>query len=346
MVAAHITGAPADEKEEILRNVESHIYEALNERAGEHPTAADAEAVLAEMDPPESYADTDGSSAAPLYSAEKSPVKISRAAMLGGLWILYGIFFILFEGGGGYDSFWQNMILYIFLFLAFLSPFTGTALGWIGISHIKRSEGKVTGMPLAFAAAVFYPVLAFDGIVLLLVMLLFRFLGAYLKWVPFTVIVGCIILAADIFIIRAAWKAVVPRMRTSGSYVEASTTKMCRTAVIGALWIPFGLLLAFTLYVCIRKENTGINPMLFLVPQIPGTVLGSIAISKIRRSAGTLTGLEVAVTAALFLPLSIFAVLIYGLCGGNLISLPIILIVSYLLVRICWKQVSRAKGQA
>ena len=78
MVAANIGGVPADEQEEILRNVESHIYEALSERAGENPTIADVEAVLAEMDPPETYAET----LTPEHEKQKPSIQLVILALL------------------------------------------------------------------------------------------------------------------------------------------------------------------------------------------------------------------------------------------------------------------------
>lgn len=48
---------PSDEQKEILQSVESHIYDALEKRSRETPTSALLDAVLAEMDPPESYSD-------------------------------------------------------------------------------------------------------------------------------------------------------------------------------------------------------------------------------------------------------------------------------------------------
>jgi hypothetical protein len=55
-VAAHLGAMPDDEKRELLADLESHIHEALEARlSGRTPTLQDLDAVLAEMDPPESY---------------------------------------------------------------------------------------------------------------------------------------------------------------------------------------------------------------------------------------------------------------------------------------------------
>ena len=54
-VSRHLGDEPADERAEILRDLETHIHDALRRRSGQSPTLADLQAVLAEMDPPESY---------------------------------------------------------------------------------------------------------------------------------------------------------------------------------------------------------------------------------------------------------------------------------------------------
>jgi len=54
-VRKYLGNLPADERQEILQSIESHIYDALQSRSNGEPTAALLDAVLAEMDPPESY---------------------------------------------------------------------------------------------------------------------------------------------------------------------------------------------------------------------------------------------------------------------------------------------------
>jgi len=52
-VEAHLVDRPEDEGEELVSDLEAHIHDALARR--ESDSLADVEAVLAEMDPPESY---------------------------------------------------------------------------------------------------------------------------------------------------------------------------------------------------------------------------------------------------------------------------------------------------
>ena len=212
MVAANIGGVPADEQEEILRNVESHIYEALNVRAGENPTIADVEAVLAEMDPPESYAETDKHTAESATDVPVAGAKICKTAVVGALWIPFGFLVLLLvlhsrvvhgqESGLFIISY---ISLFVILPLSVLSPFGSTALGWIAISKIKSARGRLIGMPLAVGVALFYPLCALDGVLAYCATLLCQDSWRdHWQWV--TVVSAIIILALDFFIIRAVWK--------------------------------------------------------------------------------------------------------------------------------------------
>ncbi|MCC7300789.1 MAG: hypothetical protein IT583_06895 [Verrucomicrobia bacterium] len=57
-VRKNLSSLPPDEQKEILQSIESHIYDALQSKSDAGPTSALLEAVLAEMDPPESYGDS------------------------------------------------------------------------------------------------------------------------------------------------------------------------------------------------------------------------------------------------------------------------------------------------
>jgi len=78
-VNAHITevrnylgNLPADERQEILQAIESHIYDALQSRSNGEPTAALLDAVIAEMDPPESYGTAPSIETEPVQPTAKS----------------------------------------------------------------------------------------------------------------------------------------------------------------------------------------------------------------------------------------------------------------------------------
>ncbi len=54
-VEAHLQAANPEERRETLRGLEEHLWEALRARAGDEPTPADLEAVLAQAAPPSSF---------------------------------------------------------------------------------------------------------------------------------------------------------------------------------------------------------------------------------------------------------------------------------------------------
>jgi len=54
-VQQQLVELPADEQREILQSIEAHIHDALENRADGDPTLDLLEAIIAEMDPPESY---------------------------------------------------------------------------------------------------------------------------------------------------------------------------------------------------------------------------------------------------------------------------------------------------
>ena len=59
-VRKYLGNLPADERQEILQSIESHIHDALEIRSNGAPTPALLDAGLAEMDPPDSYGELPG----------------------------------------------------------------------------------------------------------------------------------------------------------------------------------------------------------------------------------------------------------------------------------------------
>jgi len=96
-VQKHLHGMSAQDKRELLADLESHIYEALEQQAGgRQPTRADATGVLAEMDPPESY----GQSQNGLASARTRKWNLGTTALCGSLGALVLAALTAMLGGG------------------------------------------------------------------------------------------------------------------------------------------------------------------------------------------------------------------------------------------------------
>ncbi|MEE9369776.1 MAG: hypothetical protein V3V05_13080 [Pontiella sp.] len=77
LVQQHLGELPADEKREILQSIETHAYDALAARSNGEPTLEVLEAIIAEMDPPESYG-----SAIPLIASSSGSSISSRGKIL------------------------------------------------------------------------------------------------------------------------------------------------------------------------------------------------------------------------------------------------------------------------
>ena len=78
-VAEHLTAKTPTQKRESLADLESHIHEALASRAHSRPaTLEDLQAILTEMDPPETYAQT----LTPEYEQQKPNTKLVVLSLL------------------------------------------------------------------------------------------------------------------------------------------------------------------------------------------------------------------------------------------------------------------------
>ncbi|HXG47411.1 MAG TPA: serine/threonine-protein kinase, partial [Methylomirabilota bacterium] len=59
---------------------------------------------------------------------------------------------------------WQVLLFVTVLPLGLTAPFGTTILGWLAVGDIRRSRGRVGGLPLAVGAGLLFPLLAFDGL--------------------------------------------------------------------------------------------------------------------------------------------------------------------------------------
>ena len=102
--------------------------------------------------------------------------------------------------------------------IGFTAPLGTTILGWIAVSQIRRSTGKLYGMWLAVFDGLLFPLLVLDGAIVGAVIIVLRLLdqvlhdwtvapifGSVLLLAP--VVFGIIVLA-DFLIIRRVWRAV------------------------------------------------------------------------------------------------------------------------------------------
>lgn len=195
-VGANLTGP---DRSETLADLESHIYEAIAARAGAGESAGVVDAVLTEMDPPESYADS-----APATKAGICGLAIFGAILLPfGLPVLWHVVRLTPAGDHWKDLEFFSSPLYYFLILplGLIAMVISPILGAISARRIQQSKGTLTGRPLAILDAVFYPILLINLVVFIV---LANILDVQEKAVPSFLVffVVILVLLANAFIYR------------------------------------------------------------------------------------------------------------------------------------------------
>jgi len=157
--------------------------------------------------------------------------RVSRKAVLGACWasvfFLADLFYFMARtvatvadpGAGTSESssaWWQILLTVTVLPLGVTAPFGATLLGWLAVRDIRRSQGRITGLPLAVFDGLFFPLLALDGLLAWLwiagVRAVAQGAGESFTNAPWPVIatVGAVVicLLATFEISRRVWRAV------------------------------------------------------------------------------------------------------------------------------------------
>lgn len=139
-VGEHLSYKESQEREDILSDLESHIYESLQSRAQDRPaTLEDIQAVLAEMDQPESYGQVgEGPKTVP---ANKRKMGIVALCICLGSLVLLG------------PSFFVRVTLHVTPIWSFYFPFLAGEITALVLGIIYRSD------PYGKAAAIISAVL-------------------------------------------------------------------------------------------------------------------------------------------------------------------------------------------
>ena len=187
-VGANLTGP---DRTETLADLESHIYEAIAARAGAGESAGVVDAVLTELDPPESYADS-----APTTKAGICGLAIFGATLLPfGLPVLWHVVRLTPAGDHWKDLEFFCSPLYYFLILplGLIAMVISPILGAMSVKRIRQSKGTLIGRPLAVLDSVFYPILLVDLVVFIV---LANIMDVQEMGVPSFLVVFVIILVA------------------------------------------------------------------------------------------------------------------------------------------------------
>jgi len=202
-------GMPRSERQNITEDLGGQILEMLTARSGGSPTRADIEAVLAELDPPEAYADGQQAASAPappppaphVLTAATIRPRFSRLAIIGAVLV---VMVILPLG--------RRMFLFPWFLVI---PVATTILGLISIIQIRHSGGQLYGLGLAVFDALLFPLLLLD--VTIIGSLLSGFAAIGNVEIPLMVVTSVpIVVVVDWLLIRWVWHR-VKRPITSSS---------------------------------------------------------------------------------------------------------------------------------
>ena len=192
------SGMSRSERQSILDDVQTQVLDMLAERAEGEPTVEEVRAVIAELDPPESYA-TEGEVGGERPAHTPRPAtssRFSKLAIIGAFWgslpFVFAILLALvaYLNPGDRSSPAGVVILQVLLLplgpVALTAPFGTTILGWIAVAQIRYSAGRLHGLGLALANSLVYPILLLLGISYGLAVLLGAFLEAPLEILDLT----------------------------------------------------------------------------------------------------------------------------------------------------------------
>ena len=144
-----------------------------------------------------------------------------------------------FERHGPFGSVLGLFVFFIFVFPAFVAPFGATLLGWIAVSQIRRSAGKLYGLWLAVFDGLLFPLLVLDFLIWAALIAIGRILVQEMGWhlgqadllaFVFLAMLG-ISAFVDWLIIRAVWRAVNSQPDEAGVNVAPATRRTSRVAL-------------------------------------------------------------------------------------------------------------------
>ena len=235
-------GASPTERRTVGLSLRNQIMQKLTLRAASKaagggstaPTLNDADAVLAELGPPEAHlkdawgmeGGTGGAAMAGVAGSASPQAagasKLSLTALIGAIWatlfpLMLGLSSIPIKVAGGQPPVWQTILQLITVPLGWSAPFATTVLGLMAIGRIQKSEGHLRGLSLALFDALLFPMLLLDFLVFWLCWHLTDQLVAQEAITPpiakliNQALPTVAVVLGDYFIAVRAWVAVQPR---------------------------------------------------------------------------------------------------------------------------------------
>jgi hypothetical protein len=174
--------------------------------------------------------------------------RISRAAIIGAC--LAGIFFfttlLVFVALNAPGTRLLAILIVPLLLPSLLAPVITTWLGWLAVSHIRRSNGQISGLGLAVFDGLVFPLLALDTVLLGIFIGLCKLgviglhLGSGASAIVLLLIVAALggVIALNVWIVRRVWRRVnafaSAQTGTTGSFWKVATASI----LVGLLLLP------------------------------------------------------------------------------------------------------------
>lgn len=201
-------GVSRSERRNIVEEVEAQVHEVLARKSGGEASRADVTSVLAALDPPEAYApepyrhrvrETVTTPAIRMRRPQPSLLALGSAAGAALCAFLTLILTVLIVQGG------LGELTLIGCALILPAALAVTACGVVAIVRIRRSEGWLFGLRAALFAALIFPLLLGNGLLLVTAML-FETLGIL-------GIAALAVLACNAVVVYHVWKLVASDYR-------------------------------------------------------------------------------------------------------------------------------------
>lgn len=113
---------------------------------------------------------------------------------------------------------WQAVLLITILSVGLTAPFGATILGYVALSHIRHSAGRLYGLGLALFDVLLFPLVIADCLIFLLLVSIWSPLGRLLAGpmppnsalspIPLFLLTGLISVVLDYFIVRKVWRSI------------------------------------------------------------------------------------------------------------------------------------------
>ena len=154
---------------------------------------------------------------------ESDPSHFSRTAIVAAAWITLSLLVVPpflwhevnsheFEIGGPFSNALTVCVTLFILVPAFAAPLGATLLGWVAVSQLRRSAGKLYGMWLAVFDGLFFPLLICDAVLALLCLGAVQGASMY-RWMVNPKLAWLLLTATtcplvDYAVVRSVWSAV------------------------------------------------------------------------------------------------------------------------------------------